>query len=104
MSKRVLHYNDNNAITKLYIETNSKNGEFKGHYFTVYTQKYKDVLVSASISRPENIFVVGMPRADFYFTDLKPEKTYSLFCTKLATSKNIRKKNFLLTKKNIPKV
>ncbi len=77
--KESLHYNDNNAITKLYIETNSKNGEFKGHYFTVYTQKYKDVLVSASISRPENIFVVGMPRADFYFTDLKPEKKHILY-------------------------
>ena len=77
--KESLHFNDDSEITKLYIDTNSKNGEFKGNYLTVYTQKFKEVLVSASISKSNNIFVVGMPRADFYFSDIKIEKKHILY-------------------------
>ena len=77
--KESLHFNDDNEMTKLYIETNSKNGEFRGDYLTVYTQKFKEVLVSASISKSKNIFVVGMPRADFYFSDIKIENKHILY-------------------------
>ena len=97
--KESLHFNDDSAITKLYIETNSKNGEFKGDYLTVYTQKFKEVLVSASVSKPENIFVIGMPRADFYFSNLKKEKKHILYLVPSWKPPKILEKEFSFDQK-----
>ena len=41
---------------------------------TVYTKKFKEVLIKASVINSEKIFVVGMPRADYYYQNIKPEK------------------------------
>tara|TARA_B100001057_G_scaffold415686_1_gene433322 strand:+ start:2195 stop:3517 length:1323 start_codon:yes stop_codon:yes gene_type:complete len=62
-----------------YIEINSKNGRFNGHYMTVYTEDYKKLLVDGGICLPEKIFVIGMPRADFYFKKKDNQQRHILF-------------------------
>lgn len=76
--KESLHYSDNSPQTELYIKINSLNGEFKGDYITVYTKKFKEVLTKASIIDSKKIFVVGMPRADYYYENINPQKKHVL--------------------------
>ena len=76
--KESLHYSDNSPLTELYIKINSLNGEFKGDYMTVYTKKFKEVLIKASIIDSKKIFVVGMPRADYYYKNINPKKKHVL--------------------------
>ncbi len=76
--KESLHIGDNSPLTELYIKTNSLNGEFKGDYMTVYTKKFKEVLINASIISSKKIFVVGMPRADYYYENIIPKKKHVL--------------------------
>ena len=44
----------------------------------VYTKKFKEVLIKASVIDSKKIFVVGMPRADYYYKNIKPEKKHVL--------------------------
>ncbi len=76
--KESLHYNDKSAITDLYIRVNSKNGPYNGDYITVYTEKFKEVLIKASICSAKKIYVVGMPRADFFFKNIDAQKKHIL--------------------------
>ena len=76
--KESLHYSDNGPLTELYIKINSLNGEFKGDYMTVYTKKFKEVLIKASVINSNKIFVVGMPRADYYYENINPQKKHVL--------------------------
>jgi len=63
-----------------YIKVNSKNGKFNGHYMTVYTEDYKNLLVEGGICPSDKISVIGMPRADFYFKkDNEVKKNHILF-------------------------
>ena len=45
---------------------------------TVYTKKFKEVLINASIISSKKIFVVGMPRADYYYENIIPKKKHVL--------------------------
>ena len=45
---------------------------------TVYTKKFKEVLIKASVINSEKIFVVGMPRADYYYQNINPQKKHVL--------------------------
>ena len=62
-----------------YIKINSKNGKFNGHYMTVYTEDYKNLLVQSGICSSDKISVIGMPRADFYFRKDNEAKNHILF-------------------------
>ncbi len=91
--KESLHYSDNGPLTELYIKINSLNGEFKGDYMTVYTKKFKEVLIKASVINSEKIFVVGMPRADYYYQNINPQKKHVLLLMPFWTPrKNLLKK------------
>ena len=76
--KESLHYSDNSPLTELFIKINSLNDGFKGDYMAVYTKKFKEVLIKASVIDSKKIFVVGMPRADYYYENIKPEKKHVL--------------------------
>jgi hypothetical protein len=77
--KESLHYNDQSALTDSYIDINSKNGRYNGDYMTVYTEGYKNVLVKASILDSNKIYVVGMPRADYYYKQLDISRKHILY-------------------------
>ena len=92
--KESLHYNDKSAITDLYIKVNSKNGPYNGDYITVYTEKFKKVLIEASICNAEKIYVVGMPRAD-YFKNIDVQKTHTFINAFLEAATNFRVRNLI---------
>ena len=60
---------------------------------TVYTKKFKEVLIKASVINSEKIFVVGMPRADYYYQNINPQKKHVLLLMPFWTPrKNLLKK------------
>ena len=77
--KESLDYNDQSVITDSYIDTNSKNGRYNGDSITVYTEGFKNVLVKASIFDSNKIYVVGMPRADYYYKKLDISRKHILY-------------------------
>ena len=77
--KESLHYGDDSKVTKLYIDTNSKNGKYEGDYMFVYTEGFKRIMISSSICDESKIIVTGMPRADYYYEDLKLSKKHILY-------------------------
>ena len=77
--KESLHYGDDSKVTKLYLETNSKNGKYEGDYMFVYTEGFKKIMISSSISDQSKIIVTGMPRADYYYGNLKLSKKHILY-------------------------
>tara|TARA_B110001450_G_scaffold239118_1_gene246691 strand:- start:6524 stop:7816 length:1293 start_codon:yes stop_codon:yes gene_type:complete len=77
--KESLDLNDDHPKTDLYIDMNSKNGKYNGDYMTVYTENFKNLLVKTSIIEADKIYVIGMPRADYYYNRSDVSKKHILY-------------------------
>ncbi len=97
--KESLHYGDDSVVTDLYVKTNSKNGKYQGDYIFVYTEGFKNTIISSSISERDKIFVTGMPRADYYYTNIKQSKNYILYLLPSWRPPSILEKEFSLDQK-----
>lgn len=64
---------------EFYKKLNASNGRFQGHFMTVYTDYFKKLIVDSEICEEKNVFVIGMPRADYYFKNKEKKNNHILF-------------------------